>query len=59
MRPTNFYTVTFVNLNGETLLSRFFDTLSAARAWRRHLLAKPYVLAASIYRGGVGGMPVV
>jgi hypothetical protein len=39
-------------------VSRYFQTLHAARRWARHLAAQSYCLEVAIHRGGPGGEQV-
>lgn len=47
--------VSFVDATGEWQLSRYFETLRAARNWARMLASKSYVREVAIHRGGQGG----
>ena len=49
------YTVTFTDLTGTEVISRFFQKLSAARTWVSYLNGTAYAKDAKIYRGGAGG----
>lgn len=48
------YTVSFVSLDGQQVVSRFFSTIRAARKWAKMLASKPYASGVKIYRGQVG-----
>ena len=51
----NFYTVTFTSTDGNETISRFFQTLTAARKWAAFLNSTTWAKAAKIYRGQAGG----
>ncbi len=49
------YTVTFVSPVGDEDISRYFETLRAARKWAAWLISRPSMAAkAKIYRGSAG-----
>lgn len=49
------YTVSFVTPAGETVVSRHFSTLRAARKWAAFLVSRPAMAkSAKIYRGSAG-----
>ncbi len=48
------YTVSFVSLDGQETVSRFFSTLSAARKWAAWLASRSFAAKAKIYRGSAG-----
>lgn len=52
--PRSFLSVTFLQASGETVVSRTFTTLQAARKWASWLLTQSYALEVSIYRGAPG-----
>jgi hypothetical protein len=43
---------------GERQISRFFNTIKAARKWTKWLKLQHYVASARIMAGGAGGMEV-
>ena len=49
------YTVSLVTLAGNSEVSRFFNTIAAARRWSKFLLSTSGVREVSIYRGEAGG----
>lgn len=49
------YTVQLKDLQGMWQHSRYFETLGAARSWKKWLLSLRYVTGAQIYRGAAGG----
>jgi len=51
----SFYTVSLLRSNGTSEVSRFFNTLAAARKWAGFLLTLGEIAAVSIYRGQAGG----
>lgn len=56
---TNFYAVTLTTEAEPTeQVSRFFQTLRAARRWQKWLREKSYVRSSRILRGGAGGEEV-
>ncbi len=50
--------VTFTNTDGQETVSRFFQTLRAARKWAKWLSAQKFAANVRIMRGGPGGEPV-
>lgn len=50
--------VTFTNNEGQETLSRFFQTIRAARKWAKWLSGQNYAANVRIMRGGPGGEPV-
>jgi hypothetical protein len=50
------YTVTFQDQSQVEQISRFFETIKAARKWAKWLAGKPFVSLVSIYRGQAGEM---
>jgi hypothetical protein len=48
------YSVTFKNQAGEETLSRYFETVKAARKWAGWLRDQRFVSAVSLYRGQPG-----
>ncbi len=48
------YTVSFVSLDGQETVSRFFSKLSAARKWAAWLTTQTFAAKAKIYRGPAG-----
>ena len=50
------YTVTFTDGNGNEQISRFFETIRAARTWAKWLLTQKFQRQVSIYRGQAGEM---
>jgi hypothetical protein len=57
----NFYTVTMKQTDGLELTSRIFDTIRAARVWKKYLSGCVYVVKTSIriMKGGQGGIEIV
>jgi len=55
MTSTSLLSVSFVDAFGEWQLSRYFQTLRAARSWARWLSSQPYAHEVAIHRGGQGG----
>lgn len=55
MASTSFLSVSFRNVDGEWSLSRYFQTLRAARSWARWLASQGHVHEVAIHRGGQGG----
>lgn len=51
----SFYTVSFLHRDGTAHVSRFFQTVRAARTWAARLAAASYVAEVTIYRGPAGG----
>ncbi len=51
--------VTFRNTDGNETVSRFFDTLKAARKWAKWLSAQRHATNVRIMRGGAGGEQVI
>lgn len=56
---TSLLSVSFVDASGEWQLSRYFETLRAARNWAKMLSSKAYVREVAIHRGGQGGERVI
>lgn len=50
-----FFTVSFLHTNGAESVSRFFQTLGAARKWAKFLGSQSYVARVTVYRGPAGG----
>lgn len=50
--------VTFTNTDGQETLSRFFQTIRAARKWAKWLSDQKFATNVRIMRGGPGGEPV-
>lgn len=48
------YTVTFKDMEGQEQVSRFFETLKAARRWSKWLANKQWCKGVKIYRGQAG-----
>jgi hypothetical protein len=48
------YTVSFVTLSGEQVVSRNFSTLRAARKWAGWLVKQPYAASTNLYQGREG-----
>jgi hypothetical protein len=55
---SNFYAVTFQDHAGIETVSRFFDTIKAARKWAKWLGQQRFANAVRIMQGGAGGMQV-
>ena len=53
--PSSFLSVSFLHTNGAWQVSRFFNTVRAARNWARHTALASYVVEVAIHRGGPGG----
>lgn len=53
-----FYTVVFADVNGFDQISRHFDTIRAARSWRKWLNSQKWATNVRIYEGGIGGIVV-
>lgn len=51
----SFYTVSFIDRSGVAQVSRFFNTLHAARKWSAFILGLGNVTEVSIHRGQAGG----
>lgn len=61
MAKPPFYYVKFKSLvTGDTVTSRSFQKLPAARKWAKWLINTPtaYARLATVYEGGTGGKPV-
>lgn len=58
MHMDSIYAVEFLNQQGEREISRYFETLRAARSWIKWLRAQRFVASARIMRGGPGGEEV-
>ena len=52
--PSSFLSVSLL-LSGTWTVSRYFNTVRAARRWARHCAAQSYVSEVAIHRGGPGG----
>lgn len=52
------YAVEMTNTEGETIISRYFDTKRAARKWVKWLRSQRFVVRARIMMGGAGGMEI-
>jgi hypothetical protein len=52
------YAVTAVYADGNEQVSRFFDTLRAARRWAKWLASQDFARKVRIMAGGPGGMEV-
>lgn len=50
------YTVTFQNLQCNVEVSRYFETVKAARKWAKWLQAQTWTRQVAIYRGQAGEM---
>ena len=50
------YTVTFTDVNGNEQISRYFETIRAARTWTKWLFSQKWQRQVSIYRGQAGEM---
>jgi len=50
--------VTFTNTDGNETVSRFFQTLRAARKWAKWLASQAWAANVRIMRCGPGGEPV-
>ena len=50
--------VTFTNTEGHETVSRFFQTIRAARKWAKWLSCQSFAKNVRIMRGGPGGCPV-
>jgi hypothetical protein len=57
-RETAMLAVTFTNTDGNETVSRFFQTIRAARKWAKWLASQHYAANVRIMRGGSGGEPV-
>ena len=57
----NFYQVTMRQSDGLELTSRIFDTIRAARKWKKYLIGCVYVVKESvrIMKGGQGGIEII
>lgn len=55
---STFYAVTAVYADGQEQVSRFFDTLRAARKWAKWLTGQTFTRQVRIMAGGAGGMEV-
>jgi hypothetical protein len=47
--------VTFKAADGNEVVSRYFDTIKAARKWAKWLASQSFASAVRIMRGGPGG----
>jgi hypothetical protein len=47
--------VTFRNTDGQETVSRYFDSIKAARKWAKWLSSQSFAAAVRIMRGGPGG----
>lgn len=48
------YTVTFIHTDGSNQVSRYFETVKAARKWIKWMLQQSFVTEVSLYRGNAG-----
>jgi len=55
MARSSLYTVSFLDLNDTVQVSRFFNTLAAARKWSAFLVSTSYAKEVAIHLGPVGG----
>jgi hypothetical protein len=55
---TTIYAVTAIYADGQEQVSRFFDTLRAARKWAKWLASQDFARQVRIMAGGAGGMEV-
>ena len=58
MKTKSFYAVTFIDEFDVESVSRIFQTLKAARKWKKFLGDLPYVQTARIMEGGQGGKEI-
>ena len=57
-RETAMLAVTFTTADGQETVSRFFQTIRAARKWAKWLASQAWASNVRIMRGGPGGEPV-
>ena len=58
MNRNTFYSVTFVDADGNTQFSSTFQTIKAARSWVRWLSSSSFASNPTIWAGQPGGMRV-
>jgi len=49
------FTVSFLHQNGQREVSRYFQSLSAARKWAKWMRTQKWVVRTFLYRGQEGG----
>jgi hypothetical protein len=53
--PRSFFTVSFTHTDGTFHVSRFFNTLGAARKWAAFIAKGGFAVETTIHRGAAGG----